>query len=279
MTPLRKSSILVRMEAKWHGFWGRGLRAKHRIWARYILSFIWSLPYIYGNRKLSAKDIPVIINSFNRITSLRKLIGWLERAGFDEIIIIDNSSTFPPLLQYLRESSHRVIYGPNGGPYALWKNKVLWHYIRNRFYIYTDADVVPDEECPLNLPQRMFEILISNIAAQKIGLGLRIDNLPNSYAKKAHVIAWESKYWQNEIATGVFIAPVDTTFALYRPFSAGWESNALRTGFPYVALHTPWYENSASPSDEDLYYYNTVMKGASTWSDGFGVAQVPANCS
>ena len=45
-------------------------------------------------------DIPVIINNFNRLEYLKKLIESLEIRGYRNIYIIDNLSTYPPLLQY-----------------------------------------------------------------------------------------------------------------------------------------------------------------------------------
>ena len=52
------------------------------------------------------RDVAVIINRFNRVSSLRRLVKWLLDAGQKNVIIIDNASTYAPLLEYL---------GANGG--------------------------------------------------------------------------------------------------------------------------------------------------------------------
>ena len=54
---------------------------------------------------LDHRQVPVIINSFNRLGSLRRLVGWLLRAGQQKIVIIDNASRYQPLLDYLRWAS------------------------------------------------------------------------------------------------------------------------------------------------------------------------------
>ena len=78
---------------------------------------------------------------------------------------------------------------------------------------------------------------------------------------------WEKKHWLKQIEPDVYDAALDTTFALYKPYTRGdiWVQNALRTGGNYVARHLPWYENSSNITDEDNYYLNNMKKGASHW--------------
>ena len=45
--------------------------------------------------------MPILINSFNRLSCLRRLIMWLTRAGYRRIYVIDNDSSYPPLLAFL----------------------------------------------------------------------------------------------------------------------------------------------------------------------------------
>jgi hypothetical protein len=40
---------------------------------------------------------------------------------------------------------------------------------------------------------------------------------------------------------------------------------ALRTGFPYVARHLPWYADSAHLGDEDRYYRAHADPTISNW--------------
>ena len=46
-----------------------------------------------------AKEIPIIINNFNRLTTLRLLTETLTACGYTNIYILDNASTYPPLVR------------------------------------------------------------------------------------------------------------------------------------------------------------------------------------
>jgi len=220
-------------------------------------------------QEVAVLKIPVVINNRNRYTYLIRLIEWLEDAGMENIIILDNDSTYPKLLEYHAVTKHRVVkLGDNVGHLALWKS-ALYEEIKSQHYIYTDPDVVPAVNCPKDMPAFLVEQLKKYSAIEKIGLGLKIDDLPDHYSNKQTVIEWESKYWKNEVAPGIYNAEVDTTFALYRPYTDGakWVAPAYRTGEPYVAHHMPWYENTSAPGEENEYYAAHARQGASHWTN------------
>ena len=105
----------------------------------------------------------------------------------------------------------------------------------------------------------------------KVGFGLRIDDLPSRYHLRDSVIEWEKQFWTVKHVGDeeLFNAAIDTTFALYRPGirpdSDLWWVCA-RTGFPYVARHLPWYEDSAAPSVEEIFYQARVKSASSHWT-------------
>ena len=106
------------------------------------------------------RDIPIIINSFNRLDSLRRLVAWCHSAGQRRIIVIDNASTYPPLLEYLREieaagRASVVHLGANVGHLALWECGLLERLGLETEFVYTDPDVIPCESCPLDAVERM----------------------------------------------------------------------------------------------------------------------------
>jgi hypothetical protein len=223
-------------------------------------------------------QVPIIINSFNRLGCLRRLIGWLLRAGYVNLHIIDNASAYPPLLNYLTslEKSRQVTVtrmAKNAGPLAVWRENLLDRLGIETEYVYTDPDVVPIEACPRDLVGVLQSVLDDNPDVAAAGVGLRLDDLPDAYWHKAQAIAWERQFWLTPAASGLFHAPIDTTLALYRPsgeHSGG--SPTIRTGWPYLAAHEGWYLNHGAPSEEDLFYNRTVAPGISHWS----VTQVPA---
>ncbi|HWA33283.1 MAG TPA: hypothetical protein VG737_04090, partial [Cyclobacteriaceae bacterium] len=63
----------------------------------------------YRTGQRNAYDIPIIINNFNRLTFPVLLIQFLEKCGYNKIVILDNYSTYPPLLEYYRTCPHEVI--------------------------------------------------------------------------------------------------------------------------------------------------------------------------
>jgi hypothetical protein len=213
-------------------------------------------------------SIPIVINNCNRLTYPKGLITWLENNGYNTIYILDNASTYPPLLEYYKTIKHKVIFlGKNTGYLALW-NSELFNSIRNGYYVYTDPDVLPTMNCPPDLVFQLYEVLRKYPEIEKAGPALKIDDLSDRYAYKKDVIAAEKKYWEKEIEKDIYDAPVDTTFALYRPLAQGnaEECKAYRLGGKYVIHHMPWYENSAEPTEENRYYAEHMIKNTSVWT-------------
>lgn len=217
------------------------------------------------------KDVPVIINNFNRLSCLQEQLEWLEKMGMKNIYIIDNASTYPPLLAYYKQIKHRVfLLNKNAGFMALWKT-ILFQRFRKGYYIYTDPDIIPVQDCPADVMSHFYSLLQQYPDADKVGFGLVIDDLPDHYPLKEKVIAWESKYWQEKREENVYVAPIDTTFAIYRPGAQGGsELNALRTGGVYTARHLSWYVDTANLPEEELYYMEKAGKSSSWTSELLG---------
>lgn len=236
---------------------------------RFLKGIYWKVINIgYSLNLLSVRDIPIVINNFNRVSSLRLLIEFLERCRFTNIIILDNQSTYPPLLDFYRDLKHEVIRLPkNYGHLAFWKSglydKFKWNY-----FVYTDPDVLPITECPLDFLNYFKSILDNNYQLDKIGFGIRIDDLPDHFAVKEKVIAYEKRYWDKQVSEGLYDAPVDTTFALYKPLSdlkadEVYTLKAYRTGAPYLLHHLPWYVDSKNLSNEEMYYLKSSNSSSS----------------
>ena len=68
-----------------------------------VVSFLYYLIELISPPEIvDYKEIPIIINNFNRLDTLQKLIASLEIRGYRNIYIIDNLSTYPPLLDYYK---------------------------------------------------------------------------------------------------------------------------------------------------------------------------------
>ena len=144
--------------------------------------------------KSDFKSIPIIINNFNRFTYFLQLISWLEKNGYNNIYIIDNNSTFEPLLNYYKSTKYKVYYlSENVGHLSLWKTLIIKDFEKS-YYVYTDPDVVPIDECPDDILEHFYKILQSYRNNEKVGFGLKINDLPDCYSDKQKVIEWESRY-------------------------------------------------------------------------------------
>ncbi len=213
--------------------------------------------------------IPIIINNRNRLTHMIRLINWLEKNNYKNIYILDNDSTYLPLLEYYKSSPHHIIYlKKNVGYQALWKPKVFMHF-KNDYYVYTDPDVVPNDNCPSDVVFQLYKVLKSNSSIEKCGVALKIDDLPTYYKNKEAVISDEKKHWEHKISDTVYDAPVDSTFALYRPLAKGRaeDCKAYRLSGKYDFHHLPWYEDSNNQTEEDKYYISHVSKGSTMWTE------------
>jgi hypothetical protein len=220
---------------------------------------------------VSPASVPIFIISYNRLSYLRQLVAWLEAAGHNNIIIVDNASDWPPLPEYLEQSPHRVErLSENMGRFAVWQCGRFGDILKTQLYVVTDCDILPDPQCPPDAVKHFAAMLARHPKLTKIGFSLRIDDLPDHFAEKADVIAWESAFRKRSVpGEPLFDAVIDTTFALYRPGifpdSPDWWLSA-RTSSPYVARHLPWYENSAAPDAEALHYSRSVSEENTHWS-------------
>ena len=190
--------------------------------------------------------VPIFINCRDRVSDLRRLVAWLERAGHDRITLLDNDSTYPPLLEYLNETPHRVVwFGRNRGSQALWEAGL----VPNVPFVYTDPDVVPLDDCPLDAVQHFLELLNRHDVG-KVGFGLSLQGV----APFMPSVEWETgpTIRGPEVEPGARRSLIDTTFAVYRP--GPFRLDALRTEPPYTARHSSWHVTELS--DEDRFYLN-----------------------
>jgi hypothetical protein len=226
-----------------------------------------ALSNLTTEEKAFLETVPIFINVRDRLICLEKLLDWLERAGHRNITLIDNASTYPPLLSLLDQCKYRTIrLKRNLGNSALWRLKELRGVITNEWFVYTDPDVIPADTCPLDVVVQMRRMLQKFPFYLKAGLGLRLDDLPDRYHLKRAVIDWEQHLIGKEIAQEVFEADVDTTFALYRPGAPCTTGPSVRFQGRYSARHLPWYCDSSEPDEEERYYRNHALSGVTTWS-------------
>lgn len=243
---------------------------KKRILAFYHLQ-IRQLKRLLANVKLNEEEsfkVPIVINNYNHFTYLKNMVSWLVDAGYTNIYVLDNDSTYPPLLEYYKTCPAKIIFlKKNRGFKALWQIE-LFNELKKNYYVYTDSDVIPNTTCPKNCVFKLYQ-LSKKYACEKIGPALQLDDLPNHYALKETVKHYEAKHWQLKLADNIYDAPIDTTFALYKPyaFGAAEECKGIRVAGNLLFKHLPWYIDTNNLNEEELFYKSTITKGATMWSE------------
>lgn len=239
----------------------------------------------------TAKETPVYLTNFNNLeTGFRTMVDWfLDREM--KITVFDNKSSYPPLLEYYQQMADKidvVHVGFNGNTWVFWQSDFNTTERTAKHYITSDADCPPDPDCPTDLVEKMIAALDAVPSAKKVSPGIRIDNLPDWYDRKAQAIECQTgcsgngpcvdtlKNGQPEVGDIVEIsglpklrrAITDTTMTMWRGgfrsegrlSTSDWQDEQYRMDYPYVVKHVPWYADSSRPTDESLFYRNCKDK-------------------
>lgn len=221
----------------------------------------------HWNSVVTRQKLPVIIICRDLLSDLISLVQWFEATGHENLILLDNDSTYPPLLEYFEATPHAVIrLEANLGHRSPWLSGLVEKLGPATPFVVTDPDVLPDPAAPADSFEYFQELLLRHRNFDKAGFGLHIDDLPSCYPHSAEVIAWETPFWQKEIAPAVFAAHLDTTLALHRPGTPHKVTEALRTGRPYMARHLPWYRDPFRPDEETAYYLKHRDDAVGYWN-------------
>ena len=86
------------------------------------------------------KKIKAFIVNRNLISSLKNAVNFLLKEPRIEIVIFDQQSTYPPLLEYYNNSGVTVVYSSqNNGPHSVWGDQ-LRPYFNDNYFIIADSD-------------------------------------------------------------------------------------------------------------------------------------------
>lgn len=204
------------------------------------------------------RHIPIYINNFNRLTTTKKLVEQLEILGYTNIHILDNYSTYQPLIEwYEYQCSAKVIpLNRNYGQLAIYNSGVI-DQIKSEWFIYTDSDIELNEKTPADFVTGLINTAIK-YNHTKVGLALKIDDLPDNQFTTIFK-EWEAKYWAFPLEDNVYSADIDTTFHITKTANA-FQYKAIRIGGNYTATHLPWYTDFANLSPEEKYYLDHVSE-------------------
>lgn len=210
------------------------------------------------------RKTPVFVTSFNQLTWLKPMVEDLLESGVTEPIVVDNASTYEPLLEWLESRPCRVLFrSKNTGPRAAWETLECLDLMKAGPFVVTDSD--------LDLSGIDFSAALADMQAAldrwpeivKAGLSIRIDDLPETKLAEA-AIGVEREYWRKPTKDpDGFRAPVDTTFAMYRK-GAGWAGYDPAWRTVHSCRHMPWY--LTEQTDEVRGMLGKMDLGHTMWS-------------
>lgn len=221
------------------------------------------------------KHIPIVLLNRDRLYPLIEQVAVLRSKGYNNIIIIDNQSTYEPLLGWYKVSGVDVFYNnlTENSCHAFRDLVTIQHpkfmEIISDWYVFNDSDIIPLESVPDNFIEDLVNYA-KKYNKTKVGMSIKIDDINLNYPLNAWVHSYESGYWTNGITDGnveLYPHPIDTTFAVHGPgVLPTWSNDTLRVGVPYIVKHAPFYYDPNNLPDDELYYLKHMNKQSSNWS-------------
>lgn len=192
-------------------------------------------------------NIPAFIIAYNQPTFIKGMVSQLEKYTKD-ITIIDNKSTFVPLLDYYEQEY----------PYTLLRQKENYgHMVYTRkeikklaggLYLLTDPDLLFNPQLPPDFLSTLIAVS-EECNAGKVGFALFIDSddiREDLHLNKTPIKEWESKFWEKPVSFSsdpnleMYWAAIDTTFCLINETKRNWDH--IRIAGDFTCMHIPWHK-------------------------------------
>jgi hypothetical protein len=215
------------------------------------------------------QEIPIFIISYNQYTFVKSMVEQL-RPYTTNIYVIDNKSTYEPLIEYLKEidgNKATVLWMPeNYGHKVYERDEII--ALGGEKYIVTDPDLLLNPNLPPNFIEILAE-LSDKYKTNKIGFALDIKdniNIKKKYNGKT-LPEHESGYWSQPVPDPnytLYRADIDTTFALINKkyYVKGALDNSIRVAGDFTCKHRPWLNDWETDLErgELEHYLNTNNK-------------------
>lgn len=198
-------------------------------------------------------NYPIFLTNLNRLTTTRKMVEDLFRLnGSADITIIDNASTYSPLLTWydeIKKDVKLIRHEINLGPWCFFYSHIAAD-VKNDYYIYSDADLELNPNMPYNWQEIMFEIL--HRYNRKASLALRISDLPDNDIKKK-IEDHQNVCWYETEEKDIYRAITDMTFSMDKKVN-GYRYESMRIAGNFECRHVPWYNDISNLPEEEKYY-------------------------
>jgi len=229
------------------------------------------------NEIILRRTTPVVINSYNQPSYLKNLIEKFKNNEFKNIIILDNNSKNPELIDYydylLRNDQNVMViyYNNNNGP-RHFHLKYIYKLLNTNTHLYSDPDIdfdvlANDFMTQLNEYSEKFKLFKVGCALEIPSAELLANNLSFTAAHLDNKIftipEWESQFWLHELEDDIYNAPIDTTLHLFNDkyfYNPDNYITGIRIGKPgFIVKHLPWYQTNIMPTNELNIYLNTSL--------------------
>lgn len=253
---------------------------QQRLWDKFVKSpFLVATQGAAGNRIFPSvaaclqTEVPVLVPCFNNPTYLRNMVTQLRALRLRNIIIVDNASTYPPMVECLSSLSREL------SVVSLTENKGARHIsldektyaLLPQYFCVTDPDLEFNAQLPSDFLVELV-CLTEKHAVGKAGFSLDISDRSQLReddfwigGKEIKIWEWEEQFWQEPLERlngedQVYRAPIDTTFAVYNKKYLNRENpyEAMRVAGKYTCRHLPWYKETLLPEDEETFYRRTA---------------------
>lgn len=220
--------------------------------------------------KTPGQEIPVLIVCHNNHLYVENTIQQLKRFNLN-LQIMDNASTNPKTVEYLKGASVPVIWNKtNEGPWVnILCNVPVFDQMPQKFII-TDPDLQFNPNLPLNFVDIMIDLSIE-YETHKIGLALDISDFDKmyqttSYSDGRNIYDTEINGWGWRVDIGesaskyeMYFTGTDTTFHLVDKIGYHVTPRNIRIAGDFTAKHIPWYRENTLLNVYDTYvsYRNT----------------------
>lgn len=226
-------------------------------------------PLKTGN-PLIKKNMPAIIIGYNQFTYIKNMIEQLEKFTND-IIVIDNNSSYKPLLDYYENDfKYTLLRQKTNGGHTIYTDRYIQNLVGD-FYILTDPDLEFNSKLPANFIQVLIDVS-HHFGAHRVGLALCVDSpdIRTDIQFHGHTIKeWESQFWKHPLSypdnptLQLYDAAIDTTFCLInkRPKN----QLHIRIAGDYTCFHLPWHKDFKSKLQNGEYETYTQNNVSSCW--------------
>lgn len=220
--------------------------------------------------RINPNNIPIIIICWNNLTFIKNFVNQIKEY-INPIILLDNNSSYPPLLEYYKDIKSEL--KDKITIKRLNKNYGHTVYLKLKkelpdIYILSDPDLELNKKMPANFAEIFLQIS-NKYKIYKVGSAINIKDKDKfiNYVNKNGLTnyEWEKQFWRMPIKDTkyeLYKADIDTTLCLVNNnYKRGntwyFDNEAIRVAGDFTVKHLPWYKNflkNTIPKDEIDYY-------------------------